>query len=180
MKKRIIGIWTLFGIICSISLAISVYFIVDSLIESSLDQRLMNVIGIPLICLVVCVLLGFGFHSVIENMKKDVLIDEEDILRVEELGQAYKKNGQPVITTLGFFLLCFIVLFVVSIYMGAKDKIDTWLMIAGIVFSTIGSLGIAYIMLYLSKQYNQDDYDAGLKYLRSLKDDGNNKKDKEL
>ena len=70
MRRRIIGIWTLFTFICIIALGISIYFIVDSLIESSLDQRLMNVIGIPLICLVVCILLGFGFQSVVENMKK--------------------------------------------------------------------------------------------------------------
>lgn len=169
MKKRIIGIWTLFGIICSIALVISIYFIVDSLIESSLDQRLMNVIGIPLICLVVCILLGFGFQSVIENMKNDVLIDENDMLKVEELGQAYKKNGQPIITTLGFFLLTFIVLFVVSLYMGINDKITIPLMILGIVLSVIGTFSISYLMLYLNKQYKQDDYDAGLKYLRSLK-----------
>jgi hypothetical protein len=174
MKKRIIGIWTLFGVICTIALAISVYFIVDSLIESSLDQRLMNVIGIPLICVAVCILLGFGFHSVIENMKIDVLVDENDMLKVEELGQAYKKNGQPIITTLGFFLLCFIVALVVFIYMGSIDKIEGWVMIIGIILSTIGALGVSYLMLYLRKQYSQDDYDAGLKYLRSLKNDRNN------
>lgn len=174
MKKRIIGIWTLFGVICTIALAISVYFIVDSLIESSLDQRLMNVIGIPLICVAVCILLGFGFHSVIENMKIDVLVDENDMLKVEELGQAYKKNGQPIITTLGFFLLCFIMALVVFIYMGSIDKIEGWVMIIGIILSTIGALGVSYLMLYLRKQYSQDDYDAGLKYLRSLKNDRNN------
>ena len=145
MKKRIIGIWTLFGVICTIALAISVYFIVDSLIESSLDQRLMNVIGIPLICVAVCILLGFGFHSVIENMKIDVLVDENDMLKVEELGQAYKKNGQPIITTLGFFLLCFIMALVVFIYMGSIDKIEGWVMIIGIILSTIGALGVSYL-----------------------------------
>ena len=180
MRKRIIGIWTLFTFICIIALGISIYFIVDSLIESSLDQRLMNVIAIPLVCLVVCILLGFGFQSVIENMKKDVLIDENDLLKIEELGQAYKKNGQPILTTLGFFLLCFVVLLVVSIYMGITDKIKDWLMIIGIVVSIIFSLGITYLILCLYNQYNQDDYDAGLKYLRSLKDGKDNRGNKEL
>lgn len=177
MRKRIIGIWTLFGLICTIALAISIYFIVSSLLEASLDQRLMNVIGIPLICLGVCILLGFGFQSVIESMKNDCLIDENDMLKVEELGQAYKKNGQPIISTLGFILLCFIVLLVVSIYLKLTDKIEVWLMVIGIIISVVASLGVSYAMLYLSKQYNQDDYEAGLKYLRSLKYDRNNKKD---
>ena len=169
MKRRIIGIWGLFTFICIIALGISIYFIVDSLIESSLDQRLMNVIGIPLICLVVCILLGFGFQSVIENMKKDVLIDENDMLKVEELGQAYKKNGQPIVTTLGFFLLCFIVLLVLSIYAGTNDIITMPLMILGICISLSLTIILIIVMVYLNKLYHQDDYDAGLMYLRSLK-----------
>jgi uncharacterized BrkB/YihY/UPF0761 family membrane protein len=177
MKKRIIGIWTLFGIICVIALTISLYFIINSLKEASLNQRLMNVIGVPLICLVICVLLGFGFHSVIENMKKDILIDENDVLKVEEIGQAYKKNGQPIITTLGFFLLCFIVLFVISIYTGVNDSISKPLMVGGIILSLLGTISTSYFMLYLNKQYNQDDYEAGLKYLTSLKDVKDNQED---
>lgn len=177
MKKRIIGIWVLFGSICLIALAISIYSIVDSLIESSLDQRLMNVIGIPLICVAVCILLGFGFQSVIENMKKDVLIDENDILRVEELGQAYKKNGQPIITTIGFFLLCAIFLGIMSAYLGIRDFINDFYMVAGIIFSVVLTIVFIYLIFYLKNLYSQDDYDAGLKYLRSLKNDKNNRRD---
>jgi hypothetical protein len=169
MKRKIAIIWTILGCIYAIGLAISLYFSITALMENQLNQKLIEVIGIPALCIGVCILLTFAFVNTIENYKKDAQTDENDQYKIEELGAFSRKNGQIIFGFLGFVLFLAIVGIIVFIILAVNKAIWLWLGILGpilcLVISAICIIGI----LYYKALYSHDDYHVGLIYLRSLK-----------
>ena len=169
MRRKITIIWTILGLIYAISLAISLYVVITTLKEYQLNQKLIQVIGIPCVCIGICIMLTFAFTSTIESYKNDSLVDENDLSKVEELGIESRKNGQIIFGFLGFVLFAAVCGIIAFVILTILKTVDTWLGIVAIVLCLGIALGCLLGIIFYKKLYSHDDYEIGLYYLRSLK-----------
>ena len=169
MKRKIAIVWIILSAIYFVGLGISLFTIITNLMEHALNQKLIEVIGIPFACVAICIVLTFAFLNTIQSYKNDVLVDENDTYKVEELGLVSRKNGQIIFGLYAFILFLALLGIVVLILVAIYDAIKLWIAIVGSILCAVVGVLCFYGIKYNKKLYAKDDYEVGLIYLRSLK-----------
>lgn len=171
MKKRIVFNYVILGFCIAISIAITVFVMINRLSKEELESiDLLIVVLTPFVALLVDLAIGKSCLTSIHYMKKSSKISLDNRSEVQKIGKDYKNNNIYVIKVSSSISFFGIVVSVIMIICACNKLVDFTIAIVVSILLILTSIVFFFIFLYYNKINKYDDYDVGKMFIENLKD----------